>query len=249
MQGERWRTLVIGALVAAASGALAAPALASQTVEPGHDPAQLEPTRKPHGGDPNPDELRWKSPNSCDGRRFKGRTGTRRLYAFIEYWWPMVENWGYGSHPRCRDSLHDEGRAVDVHLDVRRRKDRRPAHQIKRFLLRRDSDGEPWAMARRFGIQELIFNCHIWTSTYAEQGWRRYSRCDGRASYTLKHKDHIHIGQSWPAARKRTTAYTGYEVCDHCVPEEPEVATATFEELPGRFPAPDVRGDPVAGRG
>ena len=27
-------------------------------------------------------------------------------------------------------------------------------------------------------------------------------------------QDHIHIGQSWQGARKKTSAYTGYEVCD-----------------------------------
>jgi hypothetical protein len=107
-------------------------------------------------------------------------------------------------------------------------------------------------MARRFGIQELIYNCHIWTSTYAEQGWRRYSRCgEASATHTLKHKDHIHIGQSWQGARKRTSAYTGYEVCDECTPEEPEepeVPSSVFKALPGTQPLPDLSGNPVARR-
>jgi hypothetical protein len=196
------------AAVAAASGA--APALGSEELAPGQQPDQLEPAGQPEAGAPPPDELRWNSPRRCRKDRFRGRPGTKRLYAFIEQWWPQVENWGYGSKP-CRDSLHDEGRAVDVHLDVRVKRDRRAAHQLRRFLLRADSDGEPWAMARRFGIQELIWNCRIWTSSYAERGWRRYSLCDDPdTDYTHKHKNHVHIGQTWRGARRKTTAYTGY---------------------------------------
>jgi hypothetical protein len=240
------RSLMLVALVASASAVAVAPALASQSVQPAHEPARLDPTGQPRGGAPEADDLFWQSPNSCDKRRFEGRTGTRRLYEFVEYWWPRAENWGYGSDP-CRDSLHDEGRAVDLHLDVRSRPDRRTAHEIKRFFLRDDSDGAQWAMARRFGIQEFIYNCHIWTSTYAERGWRRYSRCTSRASYTLKHKDHIHIGQSWQGARKKTSAYTGYEVCDGCVPpEEPAPPARVFETLPDAEPPPDLSGNPVA---
>jgi len=247
VQARRRRTLVLIVLVATAVAAVAAPAPGAETVHPGSEPTQLDPTGRPHGGDPAPDELFWKSPNSCDAKRFKGRTGTRRLYAFIEHWWPRVENWGFGSKP-CRDSLHDEGRAVDLHLDVRVRHDRRAAHQIKRFFLRSDSDGGTCAMARRFGIQEFIYNCHIWTSTYAEQGWRRYSRCgEASATYTLKHKDHIHIGQSWQGARKRTSAYTGYEVCDECTPEE--LSRTSSRRKPRdvlAHRARELRGNPVA---
>ena len=121
-----------------------------------------------------------------------------------------METWGYGSDA-CRESLHDEGRAVDVHLNVKSAKDRRVARQLKRFFLRTDAEGEPWAMARRFGLQELIWNCHIWVSALADQGWHRYSRCDEPgATYTDKHKNHVHIGQTWVGALKQTTAYTGY---------------------------------------
>jgi len=247
VQAERRRNLALAVVVAALAATFAAPALGEQAVRPAFAPQQLDPTEKRHGGTPLPDELRWQSPDGCDRGRFRGRTGTRRLYEFIEHWWPWVENWGYGSR-RCRDSLHDEGRAVDVHLDVRVRKDRRAAHEIKRFFLGKDSDGETWAMARRFGIQELIYNCHIWTSTYASSGWRRYSRCDDPgSSYTLKHKDHVHIGQSWHGARKKTSAYTGYAVCEGCAaPEEPEPAASVFGRLPSS--SPDVTGNPVARR-
>jgi hypothetical protein len=244
VQGEHKRHVVLAALVATASVCLAATALASHTMQPGYEPAQLDPTTRAHGGNPPPDEVRWNSPNSCDKKRFKGRTGTRRLYAFIEYWWPRVEFWGYGSEP-CRESLHDEGRAVDVHLNLRVKKDRKAARQIKRFFLRKDSHGERWAMARRFGIQELIWNCHIWTSTYASEGWRRYSRCGPGASYTLKHKDHVHIGQQWRGARKKTTAYTGYTWCHQCAdPEGTAARDGLFDSLPS--PAPDGSGNPVA---
>jgi len=248
VQGERRRSLVVAVLAAASSASIVAPALGSSAIQPAYEPGQLNPRTEPPGGAPAPDELRWNSPHECNAKRFRGRPGTRRLYAFIEYWWPQVEFWGYGSRP-CRDSLHDEGRAVDVHLDVRLKKDRRAARQIKRFLLRSDSDGEIWAMARRFGIQEVIWNCHIWTSTYASDGWRHYSTCDGpSANYTTKHKNHIHIGQSWRGARKQTTAYSGYSPCDKCGAgaESSAAERAMFDALPHESPLADVTGNPVA---
>lgn len=210
MRIEGGRSPILAVLVIAAFAAIVAPAPGSETIRPAKNPALLNPKGQPHGGSPVPDELSWDAPESCDSERFRGRGGTRRLRAFVEHWWPRVESWGYGSDP-CRESLHDEGRAVDQHLNVKSAKDRRVARQLKRFFLRKDAEGEPWAMARRFGLQELIWNCHIWVSALADQGWHRYSRCDEPgATYTDKHKNHVHIGQTWLGALKQTTAYTGY---------------------------------------
>jgi hypothetical protein len=234
-------------VVIATYAAIVAPALGSVPIRPAKSPALLNPKGQPGGGSPAPDGLSWDAPESCDSERFNGRAGTRRLRAYVEHWWPRVETWGYGSDP-CRASLHDEGRAVDLHLDVRSGKDRRAARQLKRFFLRKDSHGEPWAMARRFGLQELIWNCHIWVSALADLGWQRYSRCDEPgATRTDKHKNHVHIGQTWLGARNQTTAYTGYEVCGACaVTDGGEPPTS----VRGPFPvwAGPVTGNPVAQR-
>jgi hypothetical protein len=244
---ESGRSLTLAVLVMAACAVIVAAAPGSDTIRPAKNPALLNPKGQPRGGSPAPDGLYWDAPESCDPERFKGRAGTRRLRTFVEHWWPRVETWGYGSDP-CRESLHDEGRAVDLHLDVRSRKDRRAARQLKRFFLREDSQGEPWAMARRFGLQELIWNCHIWVSALADQGWQRYSRCDEPgATYTDKHKNHVHIGQTWLGARKQTTAYTGYELCGAC-----EISDGRESPASARSPlspsAGLMLGNPVARR-
>jgi hypothetical protein len=69
------------------------------------------------------------------------------------------ERWGKG-----RASLHAEGRAVDWHLDAARAADRREARRLIDLWLATDSAGNEHALARRMGIQEIIWNCHSWWS-------------------------------------------------------------------------------------
>jgi hypothetical protein len=115
------------------------------------------------------------------------------------------ERWGKNSA-----SLHAEGRAVDWHLDASRPADRREARRLIDLWLAPDPAGNEHALARRMGIQEIIWNCHSWWSGSEAMG--KYSACyteRGRprknVNYTEAHKDHIHIGLSWAGARKRTS--------------------------------------------
>jgi hypothetical protein len=107
-------------------------------------------------------------------------------------------------------SLHSEGRAIDWHLDVHRPADRRAARRLIGMLLATDRAGTPHALARRMGIQEIIWDCRSWWSGAERMG--RYSVCyqgAGRrrkgVSDTLAHRDHIHIGMNLAGARKRTS--------------------------------------------
>jgi hypothetical protein len=111
-------------------------------------------------------------------------------------------------------SLHAEGRAVDWHLDVSSRADRRAARKIIRLLLASDRAGNPHALARRMGIQEIIWDCRSWWS--GAEGMDRYSVCFTDAgkprrdvSKTLAHRDHIHFGLSRAGAAKRTSFWRG----------------------------------------
>ena len=95
-------------------------------------------------------------------------------------------------------SLHAEGRAIDWHLDARRARDRRAARRLIQLLLASDRAGNPHALARRMGVQEIIWDCKSWWS--GSQGMGRYSVCyqgrDGRykdPGDTLAHRDHIHL--------------------------------------------------------
>jgi hypothetical protein len=123
-----------------------------------------------------------------------------------ESWGIMrCERWGRNSA-----SLHSEGRAVDWHLDASRPGDRREARRLIELWLAPDGAGNQHALARRMGIQEIIWNCRSWWSGADELG--KYSACftergkpRKRVNRTEAHRDHIHIGLSLAGARKRTS--------------------------------------------
>jgi hypothetical protein len=106
-------------------------------------------------------------------------------------------------------SLHSEGRAIDWHLDVRGAGDRAEANRLIRLFLAKDGAGNNHALARRMGIQELIWNCTAWFS--GDGGMRPYSVCfdsKGRrrkVDDTTAHRNHIHIGLNWAGARMKTS--------------------------------------------
>lgn len=119
------------------------------------------------------------------------------------------EKWGPGSA-----SLHAEGRAIDWHLDARNAKDKRAAKQLIKLLLERDRKGNDAALARRMGVQGIIFNCHAWWSNPG--GMTEYSYCfkpNGKRKKNLDptaaHKDHVHLELNWKGARKRTSFWRG----------------------------------------
>jgi hypothetical protein len=106
-------------------------------------------------------------------------------------------------------SLHSEGRAIDWHLDVRNAQDRAAASRLIKRFLARDKAGNNHALARRMGIQELIWNCKAWYAS--DGGMQPYSVCfdsKGRPKKvddTTAHRNHIHIGLNWAGARMKTS--------------------------------------------
>ena len=102
-------------------------------------------------------------------------------------------------------SLHAEGRAIDWRLDVSNRRERRAGYRLIALLLATDRAGTPHALARRMGIQEIIWDCKAWYSGMAALG--RYGACQPgrRVSKTIAHRDHMHIGLHWGGARRRTS--------------------------------------------
>jgi hypothetical protein len=118
------------------------------------------------------------------------------------------EKWGKNSA-----SLHAENRAIDWHLDALHRADRRAADKLFRLLLAPDKLGNPQALARRMGVQELIWDCGYWGTGMTE--FRPYSVCfkpNGkkrkRFDRTAAHQDHIHIGMSKRGAKGLTSFWT-----------------------------------------
>jgi hypothetical protein len=106
-------------------------------------------------------------------------------------------------------SLHAEGRAIDWHLDVHDSADRHAAKRLIETLLAPDRLGNQHALARRMGIQELIWNCRSWWSGSESLG--RYSACydrKGRRRHldeTTAHRNHIHIGLNRLGAKGKTS--------------------------------------------
>jgi hypothetical protein len=119
------------------------------------------------------------------------------------------ERWG-----RRSASLHAEGRAIDWHLDSRDPAQRAAGRKLIRLLLAPDTAGTPHALARRMGIQELIWDCSYWGAGAEDFG--PYAPCYGkdrrtrrrRVDATVGHLDHLHIGLTKAGAMGRTSFWT-----------------------------------------
>jgi hypothetical protein len=95
-------------------------------------------------------------------------------------------------------SEHKEGRAFDWGVSAFSAQDRRSVNAVMHWLLKKDKYGNRYAMARRLGIQYMIWNHRIWGSYSASSGWRRYTGSN-------PHTDHVHFSLSWKGARRLTS--------------------------------------------
>jgi hypothetical protein len=119
------------------------------------------------------------------------------------------ERWGKHSA-----SLHAENRAIDWHLDVDNPADKREARRLIRLLLAPDAAGNPRALARRMGVEEIIWDCSYWSAGSEDFG--RYSPCFSKSgkprkkvNKTVAHRDHIHFGLSKRGAAAWTSFWRG----------------------------------------
>ncbi len=115
----------------------------------------------------------------------------------------------YGSHVygvlRKCDQEHGEGRALDWMLNANKSSDLAMGNAITRWLAAPDSQGRQGAMARRFGINYIIWNRQQWKAWAPERGWTAYTG-------SSPHTDHIHISFTWDGAVARTSWWTGTAV-------------------------------------
>jgi hypothetical protein len=186
--------IVRRALALAVVAALALPASALAWPNPANDPKLLN--------DPIEDES-YDHARKCKPR---STPGIRALTKWIDRHFPG-ESWGvYRCQRLDKDSmsLHSEGRALDWRLDAGRKRERRAANFLIERLLATDENGNERALARRMGVQEIIFNCRSWFS--GSDGMDRYSACEGgRVDRTTAHKDHVHIGLNKAGAAAKTS--------------------------------------------
>ena len=118
------------------------------------------------------------------------------------------EKWG-----RRSASLHAEGRAVDWALDVDVPAQRREAERLIALLLAPDRLDAPQALARRMGVEEIIWDCGYWGAGMDQA--RPYGPCLSKrgklrrkVDKTIAHRNHLHIGLTKAGAAKRTSFWT-----------------------------------------
>jgi hypothetical protein len=107
-------------------------------------------------------------------------------------------------------SLHAENRALDWHLDATVPADKAEAGRLIRVLLAPDSAGNPHALARRMGIEEIIWDCSYWGAGSTE--FSPYAPCYGKHGQlrkhvdpTVAHRNHVHLGMSRAGAAAKTS--------------------------------------------
>jgi hypothetical protein len=147
----------------------------------------------------------------------KSRPGMVKLQAWLEetsrgvFWGSYrCEKWG-----KHEASLHAENRAIDWHLDVGDRADRRAADKLIDLLLAPDAVGNEQALARRMGVEELIWDCEYWAAGMPE--FQPYRACYGKrgklranVNKTVAHRDHIHIGMTKAGAAGKTSFWRSH---------------------------------------
>jgi hypothetical protein len=133
------------------------------------------------------------------------------------------EMWGKG-----QASLHSEGRAIDWHPSTKT-----AAYDLIALLLAPDKDGNVAALARRMGVQGLIFNCEQWFGSGDGQ-LGQYSYCYGKNGKRKKnidptqaHMDHVHIELNKLGATMKTTFWNKQitypvETQDPVQPQQPQ---------------------------
>jgi hypothetical protein len=158
------------------------------------------------------DDVEYDPARRCDP---KAKPGTIRLTRWLQrnsrgvFWGSYrCEKWG-----KREASLHAENRAIDWHLDAARPADKKTAKALIHLLLAPDTLGTPHALARRMGVEEIIWDCSYWGAGMPQ--FKRYSPCFGkdgtprkRVDKTVAHRDHIHFGLSKRGAAARTTFWS-----------------------------------------
>jgi hypothetical protein len=164
-------------------------------------PVPIDPTvvPEPPTNEGLPEQVDEKGPFeqqiSCDPQTRPGVTAFALLVS-THYARPTFS----GARP-CIDyaSFHHDGRALDWPLNAGDPTDRQIADAVIVWLT--DDDGE---VAKRFGIEYLIWNGLIWNNNTA--GWSFYTG--------NPHTDHIHFSFTWDGAQMRTSWWTGVAVTE-----------------------------------
>jgi hypothetical protein len=152
------------------------------------------------------DPIQYDDATHCNGGHIP--IGTKAMLRWLEKDASGV-NWGeyrceiWGKHSA---SIHSAGRAIDWHPTAMQ-----DGYALVKLLLAPDKDGNVAALARRMGVQGLIFNCKAWFGGWDGQ-MGDYSYCydkKGRRKHgldpTQAHMNHVHIELNLRGAAMKTT--------------------------------------------
>ena len=130
---------------------------------------------------------------SCDPRSKPG------VVAFAALMTAQYKTGAKATYRPCQGdtSEHYDGRALDWMLNVNNPTQKAIANSVTAWLSANNG-----AMARRFGINYMIWNKRIWGVYAPTQGWAPYTG-------SVPHTDHVHFSFSWDGAMKRTSWWTG----------------------------------------
>jgi hypothetical protein len=144
------------------------------------------------------DPAPWDGGANCSGGFTAGATVLR---AWLQRTYPKTAGTigGYACRQNtanpAQTSLHGVGRALDWMANV---SDTGQRNAVNRFIAR--VSAKNFKLGRAMGIQELIWNRHIWTASRRSEGWRAYTG-------PIPHTDHIHIGINTLGATEQTSFY------------------------------------------
>src|SRR5450631_461394 len=133
---------------------------------------------------------------ACDPRYKPG------VSAFAALMTARYRTGAQGSFRTCQGdtSEHYEARALDWMLSVNNPNQKAIANSVTAWL-----SANGGAMARRFGIDYIIWNRRIFGVYAPSRGWAAYTGA-------VPHTDHVHFSFSWDGAMKRTSWWTGRAV-------------------------------------
>lgn len=98
-------------------------------------------------------------------------------------------------------SEHYEGRAIDWMVSVRNATQKADATAVLSWMLATDTHHNRFAIARRLGVQYIIYNNRIWGSWNG--AWAPYNNCATHPEASMDnacHRTHMHISLSWNGA-------------------------------------------------
>lgn len=157
----------------------------------------------------------WERESGCDQTEKKG---PRRLRKLLRSTYGLMAS-NILRPCSAADSGHEEGRALDWMVNARDPEQKEMADAFLGWLQAPDEYGNPSVMARRLGIQYVIFNNQMWQPS--SSSWSAYSSCAKRKMRKMRkkaydnacHRNHVHVSFSWDGALGRTSFYTGYVAC------------------------------------